>query len=204
LSRLLLVRHGETALNSSLRYWGKTDVDLGLAGLKQAERLRGRLAAERIDFAYSSQLKRAVITAETAVSNHKLNVIQKPELNEIDFGQIEGLNIEEISEKYPEIMAMWKQRDPALKYPDGESLTQMEFRVNAFINLLAGHSEKDAILIVSHSAILRTLICQLLGLEMSRRWSLRLDLASLSIIETYPGSAILCLFNDVSHLIGGF
>jgi broad specificity phosphatase PhoE len=203
LSRLLLVRHGETALNSSQRFWGKTDVELGLSGIRQAESLRERLASEKIDFAYSSGLKRTIATAETLVFNRKLEVIKCPQLNEIDFGELEGLDFTEINSRYPDINRRWMERDPELKYPGGESLPQMEARVREFAKILNDHSEKETILIVAHSAILRTLICQLLGLDMSYRWSLRIDLASLSIVETFSNTSILCLLNDVSHITQG-
>ena len=62
-------------------------------------------------------------------------------------------------------------------------------------------AEEETVLIVSHSGVLRTLICQLLGLGLRFRWQLRLDFASLSIIDTYQGGAILHLLNDVSHLV---
>jgi alpha-ribazole phosphatase len=203
LAKLLLVRHGETALNSSQRYWGKTDVELGTKGIRQAESLRDRLASEKIDCAYSSQLKRAITTAETVVLSHNLNVVTSPFLNEIDFGDLEGLDFGEISNKYPQVVNSWTQRDPELRYPQGESLFQMEARVGEFRNILARYVESETILIVAHSGILRTLICQLLGLDMNFRWSLQVDLASLSIVETYPGKAILCRLNDVSHLENG-
>jgi broad specificity phosphatase PhoE len=203
LTRLLLVRHGETALNSSQRFWGKTDVELGFQGLRQAESLRDRLANVKIDFVYSSKLKRTVITAETLISNRNLEVIKCPQLNEIDFGELEGLDFTEINSRYPEINVRWMRRDPELKYPGGESLPQMEARVREFSKILDRHSLNDTILIVAHSAIIRTLICQLIGLDMSYRWSLQVDLASLSIIETYSNTSILCLLNDVSHLNEG-
>ena len=63
MTRLLLVRHGEAELQSSLRYWGRTDVALGAVGLHQAEQLRDRLAMEHVDTIYSSELKRAADTA---------------------------------------------------------------------------------------------------------------------------------------------
>ena len=74
MSRLFLVRHGETALKSSQRLWGNTDVELSALGLKQAERLRDRLAAEKIDFIYSSDLKRALVTAQTIASRHQMGI----------------------------------------------------------------------------------------------------------------------------------
>lgn len=201
MSRLLLVRHGETELNSSQRYWGKTDVGLGAVGLRQAEQLRDRLAAEKIGFIYSSELRRALATAQTIASNHNLNVITCPELNEIDFGEIEGLNFSEVSGKYPEVARLWRQHSPKLTYPEGESLSQLEKRVAEFRIRLAGHTDGDVILVVAHSGVLRTLICQLLDLEIRSRWKIRVDLGSLSIVETHPETAILSLLNDTSHFI---
>lgn len=199
----MLVRHGETEFNSSLRYWGKTDVELGPKGLRQAEQLRDRLATEKINCVYSSELKRAAVTARTIASMHGIKVINRPELNEINFGQVEGLTFEEIKIKYPEVSRMWMQRSPELAYPGGESLASLEKRVAEFKTVLLGHSPQETILIVAHSGILRSLICQVLNLELASRWNIRIDLASLSIVETYPETAILSLLNDTSHLKDG-
>jgi broad specificity phosphatase PhoE len=195
------VRHGETELQSSLRYWGKTNVALGPIGLHQAEQLRDRLAMEQINFIYSSELKRAADTADIIAARHNLKVIACPELSEVDFGRLEGLEFNEIHSQFPEVEKMWLARDPALVYPDGESLTDFENRVTTFEARLKNHRANETILVIAHAGVLRTLICQLLGLEMKNRWSLRVDLASLSIIETYPEINILCLLNDVSHLL---
>ena len=102
MSRLLLARHGDTELNSAEKYWGRTDVKLSTDGLRQAERLRDRLAEEKIDVVYSSDLKRALVTAETIASKHQLDVNPCEELREIDFGNIEGLTYEEVRQLYPE------------------------------------------------------------------------------------------------------
>ena len=200
MAKLLLVRHGETEMNSAQRYWGKTDVGLGPVGLHQAEQLRDRLASEKIDYVYSSQMKRALLTAQTIASIHGVEVTGCPELREIDFGKIEGLNFEEVHTQFPEIARLWTQRSPQLTYPEGESLVELDARISQFRTRLAKHTENDVVLIVAHSGVLRTLICQILDLEMRNRWNIRLDLASLSIIDTYPETAILSLLNDTSHL----
>ena len=200
MSRLLLVRHGETELNSSLRYWGRSDVALSDIGLRQAEFLRERLKEEKIDFVYSSNLKRALVTAQIIAGKHNLEVTACLELREIDFGKLEGLAFDEINQLYPKIARMWTERDPSLAYPGGESLTGLDRRVQVFRSCLDGHNEEQTILIVAHSGVLRTLLCQLLCLEPRQRWQIRLDLASLTVIETYPESAILTLLNDISHL----
>ncbi len=187
-------------MNSSQRYWGKTDVALGALGLKAADALRVRLAGQQIDFVYASALRRALETAQTIVSTHNLEVISCPELNEIDFGQMEGLDFNQVNGKFPEVARLWLQRSPDLAYPGGESLHQLDQRVTEFRARLAGHPAEDVILIVAHSGVLRTLICQLLALEPAARWKIRLDLGSLSIVDTYAETAILSLLNDTSHL----
>jgi alpha-ribazole phosphatase len=201
LAKLLLVRHGETELNSAQRYWGKTDVGLGAVGLRQAEQLRDRLATEKIDYVYSSKMRRAMVTARSIASIHHVEVTVCPELREIDFGKLEGLNFDEVHIQYPEVAQMWVQHNPELAYPEGESLPQLEKRITEFRTRLAKHMVNDTILVVAHSGVLRTLICQLLDLEMRNRWNIRLDLASLSIVETYSETAILSLLNDTSHLM---
>jgi len=201
LAKLLLVRHGETEFNSAQRYWGRTDVGLGPVGLRQAEQLRDRLATERIDYVYSSSMKRALVTAQILSSVHGLKVISCPEMREIDFGKIEGLNFEEVQSQYPEVARMWTNLNTQLVYPEGESLSQLEKRVEEFRMTRLNPAGSETVLVVAHSGVLRTLICQLLDLDMRSRWSLRLDLASLSIVETYPETAILSLLNDTSHLV---
>ncbi len=200
MSRLLLVRHGDTELNSAERYWGHSDVKLSATGLRQAERLRDRLAAERIDAIYSSDLGRASVTAETIGSRHQLEVITCSELREVNFGKLEGLTFEEISQLYPEVTKLWVEGNPELKYPGGESLIGFNKRVSDFASRLEKHTPEETILIVAHSGSLRTLLCQLLGIELRHRRQFRLDLASLSILETYPQGVILSLLNDVCHL----
>jgi broad specificity phosphatase PhoE len=201
LAKLLMVRHGETDRNSSQRYWGRTDVGLGPVGLRQAEQLRDRLAVEKIDCVYSSVMRRALVTAQTLASLHKLPVVGCPELREIDFGKIEGMNFGEVQNHFPEIALMWIKNNTELVYPEGEGLAQLEKRITEFRTRLCNHTEDQTILIVAHSGVLRSLICQLLDLDMKSRWHIRLDLASLSVVETYAGTTILSLLNDTSHLI---
>lgn len=200
MSRLLLVRHGDTELKSGERYWGHSDIELSAAGLRQAERLRDRLAAEKINAIYSSDLQRASLTAKIIASRHQLDVITYAELREINFGELEGLTFDEISRLYPEVAKLREERSPKLKYPGGESLDQFNSRVSKFVGRLEKHAPEETILIVAHSGVLRTLVCQLLGIELQCRWQLRVDFASLSIIETYRQGAILSSLNDISHL----
>jgi len=194
------VRHGNTKLNSAERYWGRTDVELSATGIRQAQRLRDRLATQKIDAIYTSNLQRASVTAKIIATSHQVGIETCPELREINFGKIEGLTFKEISRLYPEVTRLWSTWSLALKYPGGESVTELNNRVSKFLERLEKHTPEETILIVAHSAPLRLLICHLLGIDMRHWRQIRLDLASLSILDTYPQGAILNLLNDVSHL----
>ena len=200
MSRLLLVRHGETELKSSERLWGHTDVKLGTLGLKQAERLRDRLASEKIDVIYSSDLQRALVTAETIAFRHQLAVVTCAELHEVDFGQLEGLTISEANQRYPELAKLRMQRNLNLKYPGGDSLIEFSKRTSKFLDRLEQRTDDETILIVAHFGVLRILICRLLDIDLRFLWQLHFDLASLSMLETNQQGAILKSLNDVSHL----
>jgi alpha-ribazole phosphatase len=194
------VRHGNTKGNSAKRFWGQTDVELSTNGIRQAERLRNRLANERIDVIYSSRLRRASLAAQIIASRHHLKVVTCPELLEINFGKVEGLTFKEISQFYTDLVKAWPTRDITFRYPEGESLGDLNDRVIKFMERLERHNPDETILIVAHSGILRLLICNLLNIDPLHSRKLRTDLASLSIIETYPEQGILSLLNDVSHL----
>ena len=200
MTRLLLVRHGETELKSSEKLWGYTDVKLDTLGLKQAERLRDRLAGEKIGTIYSSELRRALVTAETIASEHQLTVIICPELHEVNFGQLEGLTVSESNQRYPEVAKLRVQRSLKLKYPGGDSFIEFSKRVSKFLDRLEQHNDEETVLVVAHYGVLRILICRLLDIDLRRLWQIHLDLASLSIMETNQQGGVLTLLNDTSHL----
>jgi broad specificity phosphatase PhoE len=94
-------------------------------------------------------------TARVISSVHNMNVTGCPELSEINFGKLEGLQFAEINDRFPEVARMWVQRSPELAYPGGESLDQLEKRVKEFINRLVQHTG-DTVLVVAHAGVLRT------------------------------------------------
>ncbi|MDP2729033.1 MAG: histidine phosphatase family protein [Dehalococcoidales bacterium] len=201
MSKLLLVRHGITEHNSTRRFAGYSDVDMTAEGYAQVEKLSDRLAKEKIDAVYSSDLKRALVTAEIISARHNVEIVICPELREANYGNAEGLTFKEIEECYPELAKAIASFSPGeLNFPGGESFEGFVARTSTFLDRLNGHHPEQTILIVSHSGPLRVLLCALLGIDQSFWRQLRCDNASLSIVETYPQRAILNLLNDTSHL----
>jgi alpha-ribazole phosphatase len=199
MSRLLLVRHGKTKLHQDDRFWGSTDVPLSDEGIEQAERLSRRLAGEKIAAVYTSTLSRARLTGEIIASSHRLEVNAVGDLCECNFGYIEGLTFEEIKRKYPDL-AEELTEGKAVAFPGGENIAQLDGRVRAFLERLQEVKPEATVVIVSHGGPLRLLVCRLLGIGTEHWQQFRNAHASLSIVETFPGMAILDLLNDVSHL----
>jgi alpha-ribazole phosphatase len=200
LSRLLLIRHGNTATDNLETFWGQTDIALNETGVIQAERLGKRLSGEHIQEIYSSDLSRALRSAEIIASRHHLSITISKKLREINFGDIEGMTFGEASRQYPELGKSWYSDDLQFRFPNGESISELEKRVTGFISEVVLHNRDRTILIVSHSGVLRMLICHIMGLDLKHWKQLCLDKASLSIVDTYPETALLSLLNDVSHL----
>lgn len=202
MTRLLLVRHGITEFNSTRRFAGYTDVDMSPDGYRQVERLRDRLKNEKIDLVYSSDLKRALMTAEVICSLQRTEIITCSELREINYGQAEGLTFDEIVEHHPDVAELIRDFNLELKFPGGESFKGFIERASKFLDQLNLNEDapEKTILIVSHSGPLRVLVCHLLGISQTCWWQLRFDNASFSTVGLYSRGAILTLLNDTSHL----
>jgi alpha-ribazole phosphatase len=194
------VRHGITEFNSTRRFAGYSDVEMSAVGLRQVEKLRDRLAGEKIDVVYSSDLKRAMVTAEVIRSDRQVDIVACPELREVNYGEVEGLTYPEIRQRYPKVAESVANFTLRLNFPGGESFEEFIERVSKFADRLNRHAPSETVLVVSHSGPLRTLVCALMGIAHTCWWQLRFDNASLSIVDTYPRGAILSLLNDTSHL----
>ena len=127
-TRLVLIRHGETAWNRATRIQGHTDIPLSPLGLAQAERLAEALADEPLAAIYASDLSRARQTADALARVHELPVRLDAGLRERAFGRFEGLSWDEIAQDFPEDAARWRRREPDFAVGGGESLNSFSAR----------------------------------------------------------------------------
>ena len=199
LARLLLVRHGKTEWNETGRYQGRSDIGLSGVGIQEAGALRQRLAGEKIDAIYCSDMKRAVETAQVIASGRNIEPVACEELREIDFGAYEGLTFEEVMQRYPGTN-WWTAQNAEARLPQGESINQLASRVDRFVARLREHADAETVLVVAHGGALRALICLLLGIGLEHWWQIGMDSASLTVIGIYPERAVLHTLNDVCHL----
>ncbi len=214
--RLLLVRHGLSSFNSEQRIQGRNDLSrLTTEGEEQALRTGEALADLQINAVYSSPLERAAKTATILTKqikqNHSLIIDQG--LLEIDLGPWSGLTAEEIKEKFPSDYNTWKKQPNklVLKHEDGSNYYPIEELIKQakeFLDkILQQHSpEMDKnVVIVGHNAILRCLILLLVGEPDNGFRRIRLDNASISVLNLSPHQSKLCTtqiecLNNTSHL----
>ena len=203
-TRVYLVRHGGTTSSDAGLFAGSTDVELSDFGRAQVARLAERLAGERIDAAYCSDLKRAAATAAAVCAPHGVSPMPASALRELDHGHWEGLTHEQVKTQFPDEYRAWSA-DPCTYAPPGgqAGIAVLSRALPAVADIVHRHAGGSA-LVVSHTATNRLLLCALLGIDPRRyRDRLAQDLACLNVLEFRgPTDARLLQMNDTSHLAG--
>ncbi|UZJ23620.1 bifunctional RNase H/acid phosphatase [Rhodococcus antarcticus] len=200
-TRMLLLRHGQTALSVERRYSGRGNPGLTPLGLEQAAAAAARMATHSgVSAVVSSPLGRARQTAQAAADALGLPVQVHEGLTETDFGAWEGLTFSEARSLDPALHSRWLG-DTAVAPPDGESFDAVHARVDrARADVLAAHPG-TTVLVVSHVTPIKTLLRIALDSGPGILWRLHLDLASVSTADFYSdGGASVKLVNDTSHL----
>jgi probable phosphoglycerate mutase len=206
-TKLLLLRHGQTAMSVDRRYSGRGDVPLTEQGAQQAAAAAKRFAAlaglvvdGEVAPLVASPLIRTKQTAQAVADAIGGRVETHPGLLETDFGEWEGLTFAEAAKRDPELHREWLG-DPSVAPPGGESFDVVHRRVRKARDELIAKYGGRTIVVVSHVTPIKTLLRMGLDAGPSLLFRLHLDLASLSIVEFYPdGNASVRLVNDISHL----
>ncbi|HEY40554.1 MAG TPA: histidine phosphatase family protein [Dehalococcoidia bacterium] len=197
---VILVRHGQTAWNAAEVFRGQIDIELDETGLKQAELLAEYLSHRKLAAVYSSPLKRAVQTAEAIARHHRLIVEIAPGLNDMDFGEWQGLSLQEVRTRSSELFEIWVSDPRQVRIPSGESLHDVHQRALALVNQVVKKHEDKAVALVSHRVVNKVLICALLGLDDSHFWNVRLDTCGMTTFEFDDGQFVLTEHNNTSFL----
>lgn len=198
LLRLTLVRHGETDGQSSIRYHGRTDVALSTVGRRQMECVRHALHGRMFDAVYASTLSRSVEGA--AIVSGGAAVRRIAAFDEINFGDWEGLTVEEIAANAPEVYARWCVRTGDFQYPGGESSASFRARVvRALHELLAG-ADRGELLFVVHKGVIRCVLTELLRIDETHRVALAVELASIHVVGRVNGVWAAEMLDCTTHL----
>ncbi len=196
--RLLLVRHGETTWNLERRYQGHSDPPLSARGEAQAQALANRLATTGVAGIVASPLLRAQATAQMIAARLGLPVVTDHRLRELAYGQWEGLQQAEVKQRWPEMLRLWKRAPDQVTFPGGESLSDLQYRVQSF----SGHTsaQSGTILAVTHDGVARIAVLQARGEPLSEFREVRIENASMTTFLCEGGQCAVEGINDVAHL----
>lgn len=198
---LYLIRHGETEWNKLGKFQGSKDISLSQNGLIQAEYLSKRLNGN-FDYLYSSPLKRAFKTAEILAKNSNLTPLICDSIREINYGDWEGLTINEIKDMYSNEFDLWKSDANIGPICGGEgSLKNASIRgTNAVLEIAHEHPGKK-IAIVAHGGIIKAALIGIFDLPMTMYHKIHIGNTSITkLIFNDNFLPVIDVLNDTSHL----
>jgi len=202
---VILVRHGETAWNLEQRYQGQEDSPLSDLGLFQARRVGQFLSKRPIAAVYTSDLGRAVQTAQLIAEHHQLTPTLDQRLREMSFGVWEGLTRKEVAERYPELYYGRLQDRSSHPIPGGEDPADVVRRFRGCLEELVDRHAGETIVVVSHGAALRLTLAALLEIPLSRSQCLSQSNGGISELAHSPkGSPCpwrVLTINSTYHLL---
>ena len=197
---IFLVRHGQTRSNVTGFYMGWSDEDISDVGCAQARSLSSRLAGLPITSVYTSPLQRTCTTATILAEPHGLQPQVLDDVTEIQTGDWQGLHMDEIRQRWPEL---WRQSraDPSeLTMPNGESFQQVTERATRAFDMVMTANQGRQAVIVTHDVVIRVIVAHVLGVTNSIYRRIEINNASLSTIRINDGRVRIITLNDISHL----
>ncbi|MEJ6021803.1 histidine phosphatase family protein [Ramlibacter sp. PS4R-6] len=200
-TRIIAIRHGETAWNADSRIQGQRDVGLNETGRWQARRVGVALAGEDIAAVYSSDLGRAHETAREISEVTGLPVVRSEGLRERAFGMFEGKTFDEIHEAWPDHAQNWRRRLPEWQPPEGgESLVELRARVQRTMEELAARHPGEQIVVVAHGGVLDALYRIATGQEVNSPRTWELPNGAINRLLWTPEGFTLVGWSDTQHL----
>lgn len=214
-TKIYLIRHGETEDADDRRYKGHIDVPLSDNGIEQIKRLSQFLSAtvqkcgssearklgskkegirtfehsnirtSVLKAVYCSGLGRAVKSAEIIADPFGLKPVVVDGLKERNFGVWEGMSFDEIQEKYPEAFSAWAENPLRFSPMQGESTVEIRERALDAFNEIISRHNGETIAIVAHGGINRVILCELLGMPLENIFRIEQDYAALNVIENW-------------------
>jgi probable phosphoglycerate mutase len=198
---LTLVRHGQTDYSRGNRFCGSIDPPLNAVGLAMAEALGARLGAQPWAAIYASPRTRTRQTAEPTARRANVPITVEDGLREIAYGSWEGRAESEVEASEPERFFAWAAHPAQVAPPGGETAVEIAARSRAAVDAIAERHGDGHVLVVSHKATLRVLLCSLFGIDVDLfRVRIAQKVAALSVVELRSSGPMLQVLGDNSHL----
>jgi probable phosphoglycerate mutase len=202
--RIYLVRHGQTDSSRDARFAGARDVPLNAVGLQMAEALAEHYAAQPWSGLYASPQLRARQTVGPLARRLGMDVHLDDRLREMEYGEWDGRLSADIAAEDPERWKRWEADPDRNAPPGGETAPQIAARAMAAVDAIRKAHETGDVMVVSHKATIRVLVCALLGLDVGLfRKRIAQRVASVTVFSFLPTGPCLEVLGDLSHLPPG-
>lgn len=198
---IYFLRHGQTAFSRENAFCGSgLNPDLTAVGLEMAQAFAAAYRSTAFGAIYCSPLNRALMTARVLSEAIDLRIDERDGLQEIGYGKWEGMTTEAVEREYRDDHAKWLG-EPAWNAPTGgETATALAQRGLQVVEEIKRTHPDGNVLVVSHKATIRTVLCALLGIDVGRfRYRLACPVASVSIVEFGTHGPLLKTLADVGH-----
>lgn len=202
-TQIIIVRHGETEWNIRGIRQGYLDSPLTTKGLAQAKALAQRLVREKFTALYSSDLGRALQTAQEVAKVTGHEIVTDARLRERHLGIFQGLNAEEINAKHPEERRLMRSQGPGYVIPGGESMVQQVARNIECLNELAKRHQGEQVLVVTHGGVVSGFFRHTLEIALEAPRRFEFVNAGINVFAHEDGNWMLLTWGDVSHLAPG-
>ena len=199
-TRIIAIRHGETAWNVDARIQGQIDIELNETGRWQAQRVAQALVDEPISAVYSSHLLRAWETARVIAQHNRLAAEPCADLRERSFGVFEGMTFPEVEAAWPDQARCWRRREPDWAPEGGESLAQLQARIVQTTSTLAQRHAGEQIVLVAHGGVMDMLYRAATGQDLQTARSWNLANATINRLLWTPQGLTLIGWADTRHL----
>jgi broad specificity phosphatase PhoE len=200
MGRVILIRHGETTWNREEVFRGRADVALSERGHEQGRLVAEALREEQIEAVYSSPLSRALETARPLAEACKLKVVADDRLTDMSFGEWERRPRTEVEQADPARYQTWLTEPQAFRAPGGESLAEVLERAWPALGEIAARHREGCAAVVSHRVVCKLLLCAALGAGEAAFWRLRVDTASISMLNATGDHWVVTSINNTHHL----
>lgn len=197
--RIFLIRHGETEWNRQKRLQGHSDTHLSQEGFRQAISLAEHAPFKHVDAIYSSDLMRAMETANILAEKFNLNVKLMPELRETNYGNWEGRFISELVTESPKSFGKFFTDPERCHPPHGETFLECQARVMIGIREIIANHENQNVIAVSHGAAIRLILGAALDMPIHKMWAIAQFNTALNILRVDDGEFTVETINSIHY-----
>lgn len=199
--KLYFLRHGETPYSQTGGFCGDLDPELTPNGMLMAEAFAAAYKNLSWTAAFVSPMKRTIATAKPICEAVGLEMQLRDGLKEIRYGEWEGQTQDYVKERYLNDYIRW-MTEPAWNPPTGgETAVEIASRASLVIAEIESNCTNGNVLVVSHKATIRIIICGLLGIDLGRyRDRINALAGSVSVIKFGDHGPMLEVLGDRSYM----